>query len=94
MSQFVNSTEEVIYCQIQTGSADQKIVPGEIVESNMQAEYLKTLGLTALETKDAEGEVTKETKAEKAKRLADEAEALKALEAQKLADATKAGEVK
>lgn len=68
MKQFVNSTEEVIYCQIQTGSADVKIAPGEMVESGMRAEYLETLGLTALETKTAEGEVTKDTKAQKAEK--------------------------
>ena len=61
MPQYVNSTDAVLYCQIETGKGDEKIVPGEIVESRMNPDYLATLGLKPFEKK--EGAKKKEDKA-------------------------------
>ena len=60
MPQYVNSTDAVLYCQIETGKGDEKIVPGEIVESRMNESYLESLGLKKFETKAAKTKEKKE----------------------------------
>jgi hypothetical protein len=52
MPQFQNTTEDILFVQIRTGQSEVKIVPGEIIESFMSPDYLSTLGLTEVETKE------------------------------------------